>query len=72
MIQKLLCWLLGHRTVRTEAITQVAGQEFLGMTTHFKGYAGELGAPIRKKVKYSFCLRCGKPVHKGEGDDGTR
>ena len=55
MLQKLLCWLLGHKTMFKAATgeTLVADGAF-DRNVRF---------PLMKWERSEYCLRCGKKVH---------
>lgn len=55
MIQKLLCWLLGHKTVFQAA----TGHVLVADATFQRDYKYPLVTTERSK----FCLRCGVMVH---------
>ena len=55
MIQKLLCWLFGHKTVY---------RAFTGQTAVVDGaFDRGLTMPVMVWARSKFCLRCGTPVH---------
>jgi hypothetical protein len=58
MIQKLLCWLLGHKTV-FEAAT---GEVLVADST----FDRDKKYPLVTLERSKFCLRCGVTVHRGE------
>jgi len=56
MIQKMLCWLIGHKTVY---------RAFTGQTTVVDGtFDKNIVTPLMKWEKSEFCLRCGKGASK--------
>lgn len=64
MIQRLLCWLLGHKTV----FKAPTGKQYVIMN-QLTGQP-DIGNYMRW-ARSEFCLRCGKRVHK-DGDNGKR
>lgn len=55
MIQKLLCWLLGHKTVY---------KAFTGQTAVVDGvFDRNINTPVMIWERSKFCLRCGTKVH---------
>lgn len=56
MIQKLLCWLLGHKTVFKAATGDVL--------VAADGFGQDVKYPLAKWERSKFCLRCGEVVHK--------
>lgn len=55
MLQKLLCWLIGHKTVY-----KVATGEIITVDTHFEK---DQKLPLMQWLRSDFCLRCGVGVH---------
>jgi len=55
MIQKLLCWLFGHKTV----VKAYTGQTLVA-DSHFERDFKHL---LYRWERSKFCLRCGKIVH---------
>ena len=55
MIQKLLCWLFGHKTMFRAAIGRT-----LTVDTPFER---DMKIPLVKWERSKFCLRCGTKVH---------
>ena len=68
MLQKLLCWLFGHKSVYRAYIGQTA-------TITDSLTLQDRTLPVTKWVRSNFCLRCGTKVHdddvqvKGEGGE---
>jgi len=55
MIQKLLCWLFGHKTVY---------KAFTGQTVAVDGHFDRnITTPVMTWERSKFCLRCGEKVH---------
>lgn len=57
MVQKLVCWLFGHKTVYKAAV----GTTITIDTCFEKGTV----VPLMRLERSRFCLRCGKTVHIG-------
>jgi len=55
MIQKLLCWLLGHKTVYKAATGQTLVAD--------GAFDRDIRYPLMRWERSEFCLRCGKKVH---------
>jgi len=55
VIQKLLCLLLGHKTM-----FKAATGEILTVDTHFER---NMKLPLMKWERSLYCLRCGVKVH---------
>lgn len=56
MIQKILCWLLGHKTVYEAATGHVIVAD--------GAFDRDIKYPLVKWERSKFCLRCGEIVHK--------
>ncbi len=55
MLQKLLCWLFGHKTIY---------KAFTGQTAVVDGvFDRDVKTPINVWERSKFCLRCGKNIH---------
>jgi len=66
MLQKLLCFLLGHKTVYN-----VFTGETAEVSSHLTG--DPIIEPIFRVTRSAFCHRCGKLVHKDlEDEDGQQ
>ncbi len=56
MIQRLLCWLFGHKTMFKAAIGST-----ITVDTHFEK---DQKLPLMKWERSKLCLRCGRVVHR--------
>jgi len=56
MIQKLLCWLFGHKTVFLATTGKILVTDDL--------FDRDVKNPLMVWARSKFCLRCGKIIHK--------
>lgn len=55
MLQKLLCWLLGHKTMFKAATGNVLVAD--------GAFDRDIKYPLMKWERSEYCLRCGEKVH---------